>query len=179
MSDIRTPKPVKYFVGMISNNEELFEKAMEKLKPYYGEFDIVSESVPFDFTDYYHPEMGEGLKRKFASFEKLMDPGILPDMKILTNKIEEEFAHTVDENGYKRSVNIDPGYLNEPKMILASTKDFSHRIYLRDGIFAEITLFWRNKQYQHWEWTFPDYRTQWYKDWFTSLRKRYLEQVKK
>jgi hypothetical protein len=178
MSNIKTPKPVKYFIGMITGNETLFNEAMERLASVYGAFDMVSDAIPFDFTDYYIPEMGEGLKRKFASFDKLMDPGILPDMKILTNKIEEEFADISDEKSLNRRINIDPGYLNEPKLILASTKDFSHRIYLRDGIFAEITLFWRNKQFQHGEWTFPDYRTQWYKNYFTNLRKRYLEQLK-
>ena len=140
---------------------------------YFGKTDFESEIINFNFTRYYQKEMGPNLKRKFISFAKLIDPAGLADIKILTNKIEDKFSI----NGNRR-VNIDPGYIDLAKLILASTKDFAHRIYLSKGIYAEITLFYKGNSFKSRDLTYPDYRTDKYIEIFNHLRQIYAQQIK-
>jgi len=117
--------------------------------------------------------MGKDLKRKFISFQKLIPPPRISEIKLFTNGIEKRFAKV-----NKRRINIDPGYLNSAKLVLATTKDFSHRIYLRKGIFAELTLFYEDKKFHPLKWTYPDYCSQPYYDILNRIRDIYVEQIK-
>lgn len=176
MGNVKQIPPVKYFVGMIAKQEDFFENGMTDIRKKFGELDLVSDTIPFDFTDYYEPEMGRDLLRKFVSIKELMPPEILPDVKLFTNEIEIQLGNFKEDKLY-RHLNMDPGYLTLAKVILATTKNQHHRIYLRDGIFAEITLHWSKKSFRHREWTYPDYRSESYLNYFTRLREIYFAQL--
>jgi len=159
MAEIRKPQDVKLFVGALSADAHLFDRAKEKLCKVYGPVDIESPLIPFDFTKYYEKQMGPDLLRKFFAFEWLVDPAILPDVKLRTNRLEAELAAEAGAE-VPRPINLDPGYVASAKVVLASAKDFSHRVYLRDGIYAEVTLhFEKGGTLGSWPWTFPDYKT--------------------
>jgi len=117
--------------------------------------------------------MGEDLKKIFISFKKPILPQDLAKIKIGTNKIENRLSFDK-----KRTINIDPGYLELSKLVFATTKDFKHRIYLSHGIFAEVTLFYDNKTFKAWEWTYPDYKSQEYINIFNKIREIYARQIK-
>ncbi|MCP4631866.1 MAG: DUF4416 family protein, partial [candidate division Zixibacteria bacterium] len=130
-----------------------------------------------DNTKYYNDEMGEKLFRKFVSFEELIDPSQLPAIKIFSNDIELRFSRPGCDSP-KRRVNIDPGYLELSKLILASTKNFSHRIYLNDGIYGEVTLIFRGNEFTYLDWTYPDYKTSFAKTFLMDVRNKYNLQLK-
>ncbi|MFA5311159.1 MAG: DUF4416 family protein [Candidatus Omnitrophota bacterium] len=169
MGKVKRVKPVKLITGFIFKNEADLEKAQAALISRFGRIDFISEIIPFDQTDYYKAEMGLGLKRVFLSFHKLINPSRLPAIKRLTNNIEVKFSLRGN-----RLINIDPGYLDLAKVVLASTKDYCHRVYLDKGVFAEITLFFRGDSFRPWEWTYPDYRKTEYIAVFNKIRELYL-----
>lgn len=171
MGKIRIHLPVKLIVGFIFNNQTILTQTETILKKYFGKIDFENQAVPFTNTDYYKDEIGKDLKRKFISFEKLIPAEKLYKIKIFTNKIENRLSFN-----NKRRINIDPGYLNLSKVVLASTKDYTHRIYLNKGIYAEITLYYRNKTFTPWDWTYPDYRTPDYIAIFNQIREIYAQQ---
>jgi len=173
MGKTRKILPVKLITGFIFKEERILKKAETLLKKYYGEIDFESQALDFIHSDYYEEEFGKGLKRKFISFKKLIPPQNLPKIKITANQIENKLSR-----GPSRLINIDPGYLDMAKLVLASTKDYYHRIYLDKSIFAEITLFYRGKTFTPWEWTYPDYRTPEYIAIFNAIRENYAAQVK-
>ncbi|MCX5700138.1 MAG: DUF4416 family protein [Candidatus Omnitrophica bacterium] len=173
MGKITRAKPVKLIVSFIFKEEKFFKKSKIILTRYFGELDFESYSLPFEFTDYYNEEMGSDLKKVFVSFKKLILPEQLPRIKRLTNKIEDKLSRKK-----KRQVNIDPGYLDQAKLVLASTKNYVHRVYLNDGIYAELTLFFQDKSFQPWQWTYPDYRTPEYIGIFNHIRELFADQVK-
>lgn len=177
MGDIRTPNKVKLFVGMLSSKVSWLDEACEVLTEKFGNIDSQTPADPFHFTDYYEDEMGQGLLRKFIAFDRLIDPQTLPGIKICTNQIEAEFSRKYDFP--KRPVNLDPGYLCLSKIILATTKDYSHRIYLGDGIYGETTLKYYQKAFIAWEWTYPDYKSPKYLEFFGNLRNIYKMQLPK
>ena len=146
---------------------------MPKLSASYGPPDFLSDVVPFDYTDYYCPEMGENLVRRFLSMEKLIRPETLPDIKLATNSMENEFT----QEG-KRRVNIDPGYISKGHLILATGKSYAHRPYLRDGIYADLTLFYQNKKFCSLPWTYPDYADEKQLLMLGKIRATYLLQLK-
>lgn len=168
MGAIIQKEKVKLIVGMLSADKELFEKVIKFLVKKYGEVDYQSKFINFNFTNYYENEMGKNLLRKFISFKKLIKPENLAEIKIFTNKIEEKFINPA----HKRLINIDPGYITLGKLILATTKNQQHRIYLKKGIFAEVTLRYKNKTFQSWEWTYPDYKSPEYISIFNEIRKK-------
>lgn len=172
MGIIRIHGKAKLIVGLISNNAEQFNKAKKNLERMYGTIDFESGILDFNNTDYYNEEMGDNLKRKFLSFQKLADLKNIYKIKLKTNSIEKRFS----ESG-KRRVNIDPGYLDLSKLVLFSTKDYSHRIYLNNGIFAEVTLFYKNNTFNAWPWTYPDYKTGAYISIFNSMREIYKKAI--
>ncbi|MCF7876602.1 DUF4416 family protein, partial [Candidatus Bipolaricaulota bacterium] len=135
MGEPTEPEPVKLFTGLLTGRPAIIPGVEEDLRAEFGPTDLESELIPFDFTDYYREEMGEGLKRKFISFEKLIDPGKIPEIKLVTNETEEKFSENLNMD-LLRPVNIDPGYIGLSKMVLATTKNYSHRLYLRKGIYA-------------------------------------------
>ena len=130
-------QPVKTIIAVLTSEPSLLPNVYQHLTDELGEIDYTSELIPFNSTTYYEAEMGRELQRQFISFENLMDAGVLADRKLFTNNIEQLFVH---ENTQHRRVNLDIGYVCMAKLILASTKDHAHRIYLRNGIFAEMTL---------------------------------------
>lgn len=173
MGKIKTPEKAKLICGMITSSKNFFKNAEEKLSLKFGKIDFESEVLPFVHTDYYESEFGKNLLRKFISFEELINQDNSAEIKIFTNKTEEEFS--VDK---KRKINLDAGIITLSKLILFSTKDYYHRIYLNKGIYAEITLFFKDKTYQPFPWTYPDYKTQEYINIFNQIRKIYSEQLK-
>ncbi len=176
MGEARQPDPVKLICGMLAMREEWLRSALDRLQASFGPADDIGEVLPFDFTDYYEPEMGGPLLRQLAAFEDLIRPEALADVKLRTNELETQLAREVAD-GPERPVNLDPGYVSAAKLVLATTKDFGHRVYLRDGIYAESTLKWRKGGFACWDWTYPDYRTDAYRDFFARARERYLEQL--
>ncbi|KPJ56167.1 MAG: hypothetical protein AMS16_02925 [Planctomycetes bacterium DG_58] len=177
MGAIEEPKPVKLFVGMLASTPERLEEAEGILVNRYGPVDVSSEVLPFEYTDYYREEMGANLKRKFVSFERLIRPDDIIDIKHATNAIEADFAHAAAGEP-RRPVNLDPGYLTLSKVVLATTKEYAHRVYLGRGIYAEVTLRFRHGRYEPWEWTYPDYRTPEYGEFFVELRERLREHLR-
>ena len=170
MGKICKHEPVKLITGLIGK-ESLFAKVKTKLSRKFGKIDFESKILDFTYTDYYNREMGSDLKRQFLSFKRLISPEMMPDIKNYTNALESKFF----SSNKKRSVNIDPGYLSLSKLVLATTKDHQHRIYLGKGIYAEVTLRYRNKTFCTWEWTYPDYCTKEYISIFNHLRKELYE----
>ena len=135
MGKAREVWPVKILVGLLSQNVELFETVKLELEREWGPIDQQSELMEFNFTRYYEEELGSDLKRLFISFAGLADPGRLPEMKLFTNYVENKLSV-----GGRRRVNIDPGYITPARLILATTKDHSHRVYLGKGIYGDLTL---------------------------------------
>lgn len=173
MSEPQEPKPVKLMVGIFAPQKDVIGEAIEACSERYGAPDFISEFMPFDYTDYYGAEMGPGLVRRFASFEDLVDPASLPEVKLFTNGIEGRLSLQG-----KRRVNIDPGYLSEFHLILATGKGYAHRPYLREGIYADLTLIYRHRAFHPLEWTYPDYRGQAIRDVLTKIREKYMLQLR-
>jgi hypothetical protein len=139
----------------------------------WGEFDFLGPDHPFDATDYYQSEMGAGLVRRLASFGRLFPPEQIRQAKLTTNRIEDELA---DERG--RRVNLDIGYLDHNKIVLASLKAAGQKIHLGDGVYADLVARWREGRYQPFEWTFPDFRDGRYDEELAAMRRLYLQQRK-
>lgn len=174
MGTLSEPEPVKLFMSFIALENELFLEGMKDLRSAFGEADTISEKFPFDLTDYYTEEMGKPLFRHFITFERLVPIPLLPEIKRATNQLEGKYATPQG----KRRINIDPGYVRLEHVILATTKGYTHRPYLRDGIFADLTLIYRHKSFQPLEWTYPDYRDDAVITLFNQFRKEYLEDLK-
>jgi len=173
MGVVKGHRPVKLIVGMFTAREELFDILRDELVKTYGDADHVSPVWPFDFTAYYAEEFGENLLRQFVSFSQLVDAANLAEIKLFTNDLEQQFA-----SSGKRIINLDPGYVDLSKLVLATTKNHQHRIYLGQGIFGEVTLRFTRKSFRPWEWTYPDYRTDQYIHFFNQVRLEYLEQLR-
>jgi hypothetical protein len=166
-------KPVKLICAVLFSPTADLIKSIDNLEGLFGKIDHKSPVYVFTFTNYYGDEMGEDLRKQFLSFEKLIMPDQLADIKNSTNKIEAKYS----VNG-KRTVNLDPGYLEESKLILASTKNFSHRIYLKDGIWAELTLSYASGKFVTHPWTYPDYATELAFEFLREVREIYIGQLK-
>jgi hypothetical protein len=173
MGAIRPPRPVNLICGFISSDVDLIVRAIRLLSEHVGPTDEVSEIWPFDFTNYYEGEMGENLQRQFASFARLIDPVEMAAIKILTNQIEARICDDLALPTDQRVVNLDPGYITTAKLVLATTKDFGHRVYLRDGIYAESTLHYVGNRWESWPWTYPDYGSGRYHPFFDRVRERF------
>jgi len=166
-------KKIKLIIGFIFSDAGELKKAEEFLLRKIGSFD--AESAVFDFrhTDYYKKEFGENLKRKFVSLKRLVSLEDIFKIKLITDEIEKKIS-----NDGRRLVNIDPGYITESKLVLLTTKDYSHRIYLKKGIYAEITLKFRGGTFGPTENTYPDYKGDGYIKFFNHIRMIYKEGVK-
>jgi hypothetical protein len=154
MGEIRKTSDVKLFMAVMYRRDFDLRAAVEALTAVYGGIEATYGPVKFSWSNYYGDEMGEGLLKFYIVFEQAIDRPRLPSIRIHTNELERRIA---DADG-KRAVNIDPGYIAVDKLVLASTKDFYHRIYLSDGIFGEVTLHYRRGCYRHFSWTYPDYQ---------------------
>jgi hypothetical protein len=173
MGQLTKHEKVKLVIGLIAKVEHL-DQARIRLAKSFGKIDYISEVLDFDTTRYYAKEMGLELKRQFISFGRLIVPESLSRIKLKTNNIESRYF----SYNNKRVVNIDPGYLSVSKLVLATTKDHQHRIYLGKGIFAEVTLRYREKSFRAWEWTYTDYCKPEYLKIFNFLRNGLLKKRK-
>ncbi len=160
-------------MSIIFKEKKILNAVMQELSSIFGQMDFASEILPFNFTDYYCKEMGKPLKRQFISFLKLISPETLPEIKHETNKVELKYSK--DE---KRQANIDPGYITAERLVLATGKNFTHRIYLRDGVYADLTLIYQNKDFRPLSWTYPDYASPGIREIFKQIREKYLSQLK-
>jgi hypothetical protein len=165
MGKIKDHPDVKLVVGFIYSEDDAQRAAESFLCDKFGKVDHQSPVLIFDKTDYYRDEIGGGLKRKFISFQKLIPTNGIEDVKVYTNSIEDRLSYN-----NKRTVNLDPGYITDSKLVLFTTKDHQHRIYLNNGIYAEVTLRFQDKTFKPWEWTYPDYRTDEYIIFFNEVR---------
>jgi hypothetical protein len=163
---------------MISARVELFDAALEALAARFGPVDVLSETMPFDFTHYYDRQMGSPLFRRFTAFERLIDPAALVEAKLATNAIEAEIAAR-GVGRVPRPINMDPGYVESSKLVLASMKNFSHRIYLGSGVYGEVTLMYHKGRWDALAWTFPDFASERYHPFLTSVRERLMESLRK
>lgn len=171
-----TFNPVKLFAGVLVSDPKLVAEAETRLSNEYGPIDHRSPLIPFDFTDYYAEEMGDIIDRVFFSFERLIEADRLAEIKRRTNQIENEMKSLL--TSVNRPVNLDPGYIEHAKVILASTKNFYHRIYLGGGIFGEVTMHFKNNTYQFFPWSYPDYQSKDYQEFFLKMRQIYRSQLR-
>ncbi len=172
MAHMHEPKPVKLIVAMLFAREELLPAVQHELVQAFGEIDYLSPRFPFDLTDYYHAEMGSPLYRLFLSFAHLVSPQALAGAKQRCRALEQDFAHAG-----KRAVNLDPGYLDTDKFVLASLKYHGYKIYLSDGVWADMTLHYEKGHFTALPWSFPDFRNGRYEPVFLRLREIYKQQL--
>jgi hypothetical protein len=170
------PPPVKLIIGLLLTQEASVVAIRRQLEATYGRIDLATEMSSFVATRYYEREMGPALQRAFWSFERLIAPDTLAGIKRQTNTTERAFAIDTGR-GWRRRVNLDPGYVDLAKLVLATTKDRQHRLYLGEGIYAEVTLRFTGGRFVPWEWTYPDYRTPEYLAFFDAVRQRYRQQL--
>ncbi len=173
MAKPQTADPVKLFVAMLWTEPDSLQRALEDLHSKWGDIDFVGGDYPFDMTDYYEPEMGSGLKRRLVSFRELLPPDCLSSAKHACNGIEDRLA---GEKG--RRVNLDIGYLDHNKIVLASFKGAGQKIYLKDGVWADMVARYRSGRYHPFEWTFPDFRDGRYDKELIQIRGIYLNQLR-
>ena len=173
MGEVRLREPVKLVASLLTGHPELLPDVKRALEEELGEIDYASPPLPFSETAYYEEEFGPGLQREIIAFRTLRDAADLAAIKRLTNELEQRWAV-----GGKRQVNIDPGYIALGKFVLATTKDQSHRIYIGQGIFAEVTLRYRHGTFGPWEWTYPDYGSPLYVALLNELRRAYHAQLR-
>jgi len=174
MSYPKEPDPVKFFVAILFSDEESFIKAKYLMTEYFGRFDFESEVKKFDVSNYYKDEMGENILRTFISFETLRTPDFLVEIKLKSAEIEIKLAY----EGKKRRVNIDPGYIDFSKVILATFKGAGSKIYLAKGVWADFILRYEKGTFHSFPWTFPDFRDGRYNEILISIRDLYKEQMK-
>lgn len=152
MGKVRPPEKAVLFMAILIKEQELFEEMNSLLQKEFGEILFKTPLQDWNWTDYYKDEMGEGIKRAFIFFKHVIDSSELSEIKLKTNKLEERFSVN-----NKRRVNLDPGYITPSKVVLASTKNYCHRIYIGKGIYAEITLYYKDNSFKPHIFTYRDY----------------------
>jgi hypothetical protein len=173
VSELKLPKPVKLVMSLLFSQTGKLEEMLGELAENFGEPDMISEVFPFNYTDYYEREMGTDLKRRMVSFRHLISPDQLPEVKEISTILE----YRGGENG-RRAVNVDPGYLSLAHFILATGKGYTHRPYLGRGVYADLTLIYRNGDFCTLPWTYPDYGSAEIIGFLRKVRVRYLAQLK-
>lgn len=174
MSRPAAPRPAKLVVGLFLREKDLIGPVVADLQASFGELDLVSAWIPFDYTAYYTVEMGAPLFRRVMAFRGLIRQSALASIKRATNTIEEKYAL-----GEKRRVNIDPGYMLAERFVLATGKNFTHRIYIGGGIYADLTLMYQKGAFRSLPWTYPDYADKQLQAFLTLVRNRYLVDIRK
>ena len=164
MGKITPFKKVKLFCGLLAGHTAAAEEAIVLLGGHFSPVDCRSALIPFTMTDYYREEMGEPLFRHFVSFQGLLAPEMLPEIKIFTNRLEKKLSR----NG-KRTVNIDPGYMSDANVVIATCKNHYHRVPLKRGIYAHLEYVLKNKQLHFLPWTYPDFQSEDYLVFFRQL----------
>lgn len=169
MWDVQNILPVKLIVGILACDEQALKTSHQPLIETYGPADLVSEVYPFDMTEYYVDEAGPNMVRQFLAFEHLIDPGHLAAIKHQTNRMEQVLAGQL-ETPYPRPVNLDPGIIEPSKLVLASTKNFAHRIYIGDHMYAEVTMTYNKGKWETFPFTFPDFKSGRYNGFLSKVR---------
>lgn len=177
MAMVKQTVPCLLVCAQFSQEESLLNWTRERMERFLGPVELESKPFEFNQTSYYNKEMGENLLKRLVVFQDLVDPAKLADIKLLTNQIEQE-ALSANLSSQERPVNLDPGLLNLGKFMLATTKDQAHRIYLRDGIFAEVTLHYQGTEFVLWPWTYADYRTDHVREFLKQARDLYRTKLK-
>lgn len=177
MWELKEPRPVKLIIGILAADERCLRTAIEAIAVEFGKADLTSDVWPFTQTDYYNNETGENILRQFVSIEPLIDPGQLAKIKHQANKLEQKLAAELNLD-LPRPVNLDPGVIEPSKLILATTKNYSHRIYIGEKMYAEVTLIFDKGCWCPLPYTYPDYKQKCYHDFFDKVRTRLLEQLK-
>jgi len=165
MRKIKAAEPALLFVSTLYSSSDIFNYAKEILEKNFGDILFISPSLLWEYSSYYKDEIGWPLFRQFIFFKNLIDPGLLTDIKLKTNEIES----TLSSEG-RRRINLDPGYLTLSKIVLASTKNYAHRIYLGKGIYAEVTLIYKDETYRPHLYTYKDYQDKTHVDIFIEAR---------
>lgn len=177
MAEPKPFSPVKLICGIIASKEPLFKKAEEHLVRLCSPVDLTSPLLDFKFTDYYEKQMGKNLKRKFLSFTRLISPEKLSEIKLQTNELEEDLRKEFQAR--HRVINLDPGYLTSSALIMATAKNFAHRVPLQNGIYANLELLFGKNEARTLDWTYPDFKTKEYQKFFMEVRQIYLRQLRK
>lgn len=177
MWKLKEPNPVKLVIGVLAANYQCLHSAVEAISDKFGNVDLTSDVWPFDKTDYYKEQTGPRILRQFVSVDLLIHPAKLAKIKLRTNKLEQKLAKSLSIP-LPRPVNLDPGFIEPSKLVLATTKNYSHRIYIGRKIYAEVTLIYDKGTWKPLEHTYPDYKQQCYFDFFEKVRARLLEQLK-
>lgn len=172
MSKPRSPTPAKLVIGCFTKDKDILGGVARKLSESFGPPDVISRWLPFEHTDYYASEMGSPLFRRLIAFSELIRQDALVDIKLFANDLEGQFS-----TQGKRLVNIDPGYLLAERFVLATGKNYTHRIYLREGIYADLTLIYHKGRFHPLDWTYPDYAGDAIGRFLKSVRDRYMYQV--
>ncbi len=174
MSTPERPDPAKLLISLVMKDKRILNDVLPLIVEIFGDIDIISEWFDFDFTDYYYQEMGSPLFRRVVVFKNLISQRDLNKIKEITNSLEKKWT-----GGGKRNINIDPGYLLLSRFVLATGKDYSHRIYIGKGIYADLTLIYKNGGYTPLEWTYPDYASPAMLAFLKKTRKKYFLDLKK
>lgn len=173
MADTQAADPVKLIAAVLWSGAQELAHALASMQAIWGEFDYTGPDHPFDVTKYYEPEMGEDIKRRILSFARLTAPESIREAKLTCNELEHRLS-----GGQSRRVNLDIGYLDHNKIVLASAKYAGQKIHLGDGIYADLVGRYRHGRYQPFEWTFPDFRDGRYDKELAEIRRIYLEQLR-
>jgi hypothetical protein len=174
MSLPQPPTPAKLITGFFVKDQALAVEIAQELQARLGPVDMISQWLNFDYTTYYEPEMGAPLSRRMLVFKSLVDQTQLAQIKRMTNTLEQKY-----QREGRRRVNIDPGYLLAERFVLASGKNFTHRIYLDQGIYADLTLIYQKGAFRSLPWTYPDYADRRLIDFLTRVRSKYMLDLKK
>ena len=173
MSELQTPRPAKLVIGILTGEPQIIEELLPEFISLYGKIDMVSPWMVFDYTRYYEKEMGSPLSRRLFSFQSLIEQQDLASVKMATHQIERTCA----PNNMRR-VNIDPGYMLRERFVLASGKNFSHRISIGDGIYADLTLIYKKGRFQILPWTYPDYTDDGMLNYLERVRNKYIWDIR-
>jgi hypothetical protein len=174
LGKVSKPEPAMLFIGMLYADPVVSTQVRPVLEREFGETVLFSPASEWDYSGYYRDELGWPLSRQFFFFKNLINPESLADIKIRTNEMETSFS--ADE---KRRINLDPGYLTLSKVVLASTKNYAHRIYLRKGIYGEITLYYQEGRFKPYLFTYRDYQEKSCLDMFMQARALLRKQLLK
>jgi hypothetical protein len=167
--------PCFQIVAAFSRHDAALQWLWKQVQESFGSIAALSPKFAFTESQYYRSTMGLGLNKQFALLEPWYDPAELAKHKLMSNDFESKYA-TQFKSEEERPLNVDPGYLSMTKLVLASTKNREHRIYLRDGIYAEVTLAFRNQQWLPMPWTYPDYQREDFRVFFHEARNRLVKQ---
>jgi hypothetical protein len=173
MSIPQIPKPAKLVIGVFTKNIKIIEHLALELSSQFGRIDLVSSWMDFNYTNYYQPEMGSPLARRMFAFKRLIEQTELANIKMATNQLEQAYL-----TAGKRQINVDPGYMLQERFVLASGKNFSHRVYIGLGVYADLTLMYQKGSFQKLPWTYPDYADPAMICFLDQVRRKYILDLK-